>query len=159
MMRIGITGHRELPVETSNLIDRALRAELEPFASNGLVGISAIADGADSLFAQAVLDLGGSLTVILPATQYREGFPAEHWPTYDALLAQADEVIQLDYTESNSEAHMAASHRMLDDTDHLIAVWDGQPARGYGGTADVVAAAAERGVQVTRIWPAGARRD
>jgi hypothetical protein len=27
---------------------------------------------------------------------------------------------------------------MIDKTDHLIAVWDGKPARGYGGTADIV---------------------
>jgi len=34
---------------------------------------------------------------------------------------------------------MAASAYMIDHADELWAVWDGQPARGYGGTADVVA--------------------
>jgi hypothetical protein len=32
-------------------------------------------------------------------------------------------------------------------------------ARSYGGTADVVAYATERAIPVTRVWPAGARRD
>ena len=48
---------------------------------------------------------------------------------------------------------------MLRHADELWAVWDGKPARGYGGTADVVACARENGVPVRVIWPAGARRD
>ena len=48
---------------------------------------------------------------------------------------------------------------MLAKADRLFAVWDGQPARGYGGTADVVAEARARGIPVTVIWPEGATRD
>jgi hypothetical protein len=48
---------------------------------------------------------------------------------------------------------------MLADADELLAVWDGQPARGYGGTADVVEAARYKGIPVTVVWPAGAKRD
>ncbi len=43
--------------------------------------------------------------------------------------------------------------------DELWALWDGKPARAYGGTADVVAYARDRGVPVRVIWPDGARRD
>jgi hypothetical protein len=53
---------------------------------------------------------------------------------------------------------MAASMLMIDTADELIAVWDGQPARGYGGTADVVAYARRRGKPVHVIWPDGAER-
>ncbi|NJP95187.1 hypothetical protein HCN51_38110 [Nonomuraea sp. FMUSA5-5] len=60
--------------------------------------------------------------------------------------------------ESTAESPMAAGARMLDDADVLFAVWDGQPARGYGGTADVVAEARRQGVSVRVIWPEGARR-
>jgi len=35
--------------------------------------------------------------------------------------------------------------RVVDLADLLIAVWDGKPARGPGGTADVVAYAASAG--------------
>ncbi len=48
---------------------------------------------------------------------------------------------------------------MLDRADELWAVWDGEPARGPGGTADVVAHARGRGVPVRVVWPPGARRD
>jgi hypothetical protein len=54
---------------------------------------------------------------------------------------------------------MAASKLMVDEADELYAVWDGQPARSYGGTADVVAYAREHGIPVRVIWPAGAQRD
>ena len=48
---------------------------------------------------------------------------------------------------------------MLDQAERTFAVWDGKPARGYGGTADVVAEARDRGTPVTVIWPEGATRD
>jgi hypothetical protein len=43
--------------------------------------------------------------------------------------------------------------------DEVIAIWDGQPARGYGGTADVVRYAENVGVAVRVVWPEGAVRD
>ena len=46
-----------------------------------------------------------------------------------------------------------------DTTIDLDWVWDGKPARSYGGTADVVAYARERSTPVRVIWPDGAQRD
>jgi hypothetical protein len=43
--------------------------------------------------------------------------------------------------------------------DELWAVWDGQPTRGYGGTADVVALARQRAGPVTVFLSEGATRD
>jgi hypothetical protein len=48
---------------------------------------------------------------------------------------------------------------MVDQADELYAVWDGKPARSFGGTADVVAYAREHGTPVRVIWPDGAHRD
>lgn len=159
MTRLAITGHRGLPADTERLVDAALRATVLERTDGELVGLSCLADGADTLFARAILDAGGKLIVIVPAMQYRDGLPAEHHPIYDALLAQATEVIRLDHTESDPQAHMDASLHMIDQADELIAVWDGEPARGYGGTADVVHAAQEYGIAVIVLWPAGANRD
>lgn len=159
MVRIGITGHRGFGNVTSNLVSKALRQTLLPYDPTDLVGVSCIADGADSLFAEAVLDHGGVIEVIIPATQYRDHLPAEHHSRYDHLLSQAKTTHRLDFDESTSEAHMAASELMISIIDELVAVWDGQPARGYGGTADVVHEARTRGVPVQAIWPVGATRD
>jgi hypothetical protein len=158
MTRLAITGHRGLSESTSALIDIALRAEIDRRADGGLVGLSCLADGADTLFARAVLDHGGALHVIVPARGHRAGLPEDHHRVYDALIARARAIVDLDHAVSGSEAYMDASLRMLADADELLAVWDGRPARGYGGTADVVWAARDRGVPVSVVWPAGAVR-
>jgi hypothetical protein len=160
MTRLAVTGHRGLSEKTTALVDAALRSEIGERAKAGdLVGLSCLADGADALFAKAILDYGGVLHIVVPARKYRDELPKDHHATYDALMAEAAEVVRLDHVESDSGAHMDASLRMLTDTDELLAVWDGQPARAPGGTADVVDAAHSQGVPVTVIWPAGATRD
>jgi hypothetical protein len=158
-MRIAITGHRGLPSHTERLVDQAIRQQLAACEGRDLVGVSNLADGADQLFARAVLDAGGQLEVIVPAARYRDGLPESAHPGYDTLLPRASSVHRLDRIESDEDAHMEASRVMLDRAERLFAVWDGQPARGYGGTADVVAEARERGIPVTVIWPEGASRD
>lgn len=141
MTHVAFTGHRGLPDDVERLIDQALRTELQRFEPADLVGLTSLADGADTLFARAVLDAGGSLTAILPAKNYREALPTEHRPVLDKLITLSADVITLDFPESTSESHMAAARHFLDSADEILAVWDGQPARGYGGTADIVAEA------------------
>ena len=159
-MRITISGHRGLPAPAEQLVDHAIRRQLARDSTGAnLVGISCLADGADQIFGRAVLDACGQLDVIIPADSYREGLPEAAHASCDRLLSQATRVDRLDYTESTSQAHMAASQAMLDRADRLDAVWDGKPARGYGGTADVVAEAQMRGIPVTVIWPEGAYRN
>jgi hypothetical protein len=158
MHRIAISGHRGLPGPTADLVDKAIRAALAEHAPD-VTGISCLADGADQIFARAVTDLGGKLEVIIPASEYRAGLPEKAHPEYDRLLAQAAAVRRLPFTESTSESHMEASKIMIDQADELFAVWDGQSARAYGGTADVVRYAREHGAPVHVIWPHGAERD
>jgi len=140
-------------------VDAEIRAVLGRHDPPSLVGVSCLADGADQLFARAVLDHGGSLEVVVPAAKYREALPPECWPAYDDLFARAAQVQRLAYDESDASAHMAASLAILAAVDELYAVWDGRPARGYGSTADVVARAKQMGVPVRVLWPDGATRD
>ncbi|MGW0485266.1 hypothetical protein [Nonomuraea sp. NPDC003214] len=158
MVRIAVSGHRGLPEETAVLIDGAVRQALAEYGPE-VAGLSCLADGADQIFARAILDLGGVLEAVIPAKEYRDGLPGECHAAYDELLGRAVQTHRLDFVESTAESHMTASARMLDDADVLFAVWDGQPARGYGGTADVVAEARRLEVPVRVIWPDGARRD
>jgi hypothetical protein len=156
--RIAISGHRGLRASTAVLIEKAIRTALEE-AGHDVTGISCLADGADQIFARAVTDLGGTLEAIIPADQYRDGLPADSHSEYDRLLATATNACLLPFPEPTPESFMAASELMINSADELYAVWDGKPARGYGGTADVVAYARERGKPVTVIWPPGAHRD
>ena len=158
MYRIAISGHRGLPASTAHLVDQAIRAALAERAPE-LTGISCLADGADQIFARAVTNLGGTLEAVIPATEYREKLPEDSQPGYDELLTRAVAVHRMPFTESTPQSHMAASKLMIDEADELYAVWDGEPARGYGGTADVVAYARGHGIPVRVIWPDGAQRD
>jgi hypothetical protein len=157
MYRIAISGHRGLPALTERLVDHALRAALAERAPD-VTGLSCLADGADQVFARAVTDLGGTLEAVIPAAEYREKLSADSHADYDELFARAVAVHRLPFTESTPESHMAASKLMVDEADELYAVWDGKPARSYGGTADVVAYAREHGIPVRVIWPDGAQR-
>jgi len=156
MTVVGISGHRVLPPHTERLVAAALREAVGRY--NDLVGVSALAEGADTLFARAVLDAGGALVVVVPARRYRAALPTAHQPVFDTLLARATRVIALDHEDPTHKAYMDGGLRMLDEIDVLVAVWDGQRARGFGGTAQVVDAAEERHLPVTVVWPAGAVR-
>ena len=158
MRRIAISGHRSPPGLTADLVEQATRAALAGHVPD-VTGLSCLADGADQIFARAVIDLGGKLEVIIPASEYRAGLPEQAHPEYDRLLAQAAAVHRMPFTESTSESHMEASKAMIDQANELYAMWDSQPARAYGGTADVVAYAREHGTPVRVIWPHGAERD
>ncbi|MFG3134265.1 hypothetical protein ACGFZU_42095 [Streptomyces tendae] len=157
-MRVGITGHRGLSTHVEAQVRVLLTAYVMAHDPADLVGASCIADGPDSWFAETVLKHGGRLEVVVPATEYRQGLPDWHHPVYDQLIARAADIHHTGMTESTSEAHQAGSEILVGLVDELVAVWDGKPARGYGGTADVVAYAERTGVPVRVLWPEGASR-
>jgi hypothetical protein len=154
-MRLGITGHRDVTPSTIEMINRALDERLAN-TPRPIVGISCLAEGADQLFARAVLQ-HGELEVIVPSAEYR--ILREDLAEYDRLLAQARQVTRLPYAEDGPAAHMAASLVLVERSDVLIAVWDGQPARSFAGTADVVAYARQVDVPVVVLWPSGSARE
>ncbi|MFI8907786.1 hypothetical protein ACIGV8_19995 [Streptomyces albidoflavus] len=123
-----------------------------------LTAVSCVADGPDTWWAHLVLEAGGRVEAVVPAEEYQAGLPAEHQETCAALIRRAVKIRRTGLEQSTSEAHLAGSQLMIDHCDRLVAVWDGLPARGYGGTADAVAYARERGVPVTVLWPEGAVR-
>ncbi|MCI2416855.1 hypothetical protein MOQ72_05410 [Saccharopolyspora sp. K220] len=160
MSRIGITGHSNLTAGSIPLVLKALEAELAAYREQQLTGVSCLARGADQIFARVVLDAGGSLEVVLPAADYRERkVKPDNTAEFDELIGKATTVHTMPFAKSNSDAYMAASEHILGSVDAMIAVWDGQPAGGHGGTGDVVQAARERSVPVTVVWPDGAERE
>jgi hypothetical protein len=57
------------------------------------------------------------------------------------------------YATPGATAYLNASQYLID-----LAVWDGFPATGAGGTADAVAYAHEHGRSTVVVWPEGAQR-
>ncbi|SDP57547.1 hypothetical protein SAMN04487905_105285 [Actinopolyspora xinjiangensis] len=160
MIRVGITGHSSLTPRTREMVRAALRTTLRPHVQHGLHGVTCLARGADQLFAHAVRDVGGSYEVVLPADDYRDAkVKPDDLPEFDTLVEYATTVHIMPFSTSGRAAYQAASAHILDTVDWLVAVWDGQPSDGAGGTGDTVAAARERGLPVTVVWPEGAARD
>ncbi len=157
-MRIGITGHSNLTPESVPYVAAALRAVLAD-AGPPLVGVTCLARGADQMFARVVLELGGRLEVVLPALDYRaRKVRPGNREDFEALIDRAGLVRVLPFPESNREAYMAASEAVLSGVERIVAVWDGGPSDGHGGTGDVVAAAHDRSIPVDVVWPAGSVR-
>jgi hypothetical protein len=124
-----------------------------------LCGVSSLAEGADQLFAEHVLAAGGVLEAILPCEGYASSMTAAAGRArFEDLRRAAETVITLPFSRPSEQAFLAAGQALVDRCDHLFAVWDGRPARGLGGTADVVAYARARGRPVTVLWVDGVLR-
>ncbi|MFJ2607749.1 hypothetical protein ACIQOU_18295 [Streptomyces sp. NPDC091279] len=159
MTTIAVTGHMDLTEDSVPLVRDALRETLLPYAAD-LTGVSCIAKGADSLFADVVLELGGRLIAVVPSLDYRHTkVKPDHAPTFDRLTAAATEVITLDHHTANRTAYEDANRHLLTHADRLVAVWNGEPPTGKGGgTADTVIEARAAGVPVDVVWPHGTTR-
>ncbi|MEU0445626.1 hypothetical protein [Streptomyces tendae] len=164
MTALAVTGHMDLTDESVPAVRAALDELLAGYRDLGqgktLVGISCIAKGADSLFAEAVLAAGGRLVVVVPSRDYRRGtVEPDGAPLFDRLVEAAAEVVVLPYERAGRQAYEAANALLLERADRLVAVWNGEPPGGRGGgTADVVLAAREAGIPVDVVWPDGAAR-
>jgi hypothetical protein len=157
-VRIGITGHSNLSPDTVPLVAEAVRGVLA-HCGQPVVGVTCLARGADQVFARAVLDLGGQIEVVLPAEDYRDRkVKPDNAADFTELIGKASTVTTMPFEQSNRDAYMAASEHVLATVDAMVAVWDGQPSDGHGGTGDVVAAARQRDITVTVVWPDGAAR-
>jgi len=155
--RVGVTGHTELVPQTVPLVADGLRAVLA--GMHPLIGLTCLAPGADQLFAEVVLDLGGRVEVVLPAADYREAKVApEQRPRFDDLVRRAAQVRTMPFPNAGRAAYHAAAVAVLDAADVLVAVWDGATDGRPGSTAATVAAARDRGLPVKVVWPAGAQR-
>src|SRR5262245_49652611 len=128
MARIGVTGHVVVTADSTALVYRAIVDELDRFRGPELHGITCLADGADQIFAEAVLALGGTFDVVLPAADYRAAKVApDRRANFDRLLARATDVKYLEFPTSGPEAFMAAGEEVVRRSDMLLAIWDGEP--------------------------------
>ena len=163
-LHLGVTGHRSLEHEDEirrqiNLaIDVALTprsADSRSGARRDLVVVSALAEGADRLVAQECLRRdGATLTAVLPLAveRYEEDFAtAASRAEFADLLARAAEVQLAEPMPTRDQAYERAGQMVVEQSDIVIAVWNGLGAAGRGGTADTVAFAHTRGVPVIRI--------
>lgn len=148
-MILGVTGHQDLPADVTARVADGV-ADLLTKRDVDVV-VSCLARGADQLVARAVRSHGGTLDAVVPCRGYDELFEGADRDDYDELLAGASRVTRLPFPVCSEEAFLAGGLVVVERCDLLVAIWDGAPARGLGGTADVVAHARDL-VEVERIW-------
>lgn len=160
---IGVSGHRFLAQleRVCAGIDRALDRIEEALPAETTTVISMLAEGADRIVANRVLERPNSrLIALLPLPQddYLSDFVDEgSRRAFFGLVDRADETLTMPPSPSRDEAYMAAGHWMVDHCQVLLTVWDGELAQGTGGTADIVHHARDRGLPVAWVH-AGNRR-
>jgi hypothetical protein len=150
--------------ESGEKIQRGERAG----AAVSLSVVSALAEGADRVVARAVLDYPGArLEAVLPLAMedYLEDFAGEESRReFAELLGRCEKPVWLrarrveesgdanEQAELRRDTYAEAGRYVVDHCDVLIAVWDGEPARGRGGTAEIVQYAMEQKRPVIRVW-------
>jgi hypothetical protein len=156
-MKLGVSGHQQMPPEVVDYVRAYLAERLAAIPE--VVGVSSLAVGADQLFADAVLAAGGVLHAIVPCQSYESTFqtPGDQHH-YRQLVQAASDITTLEFVVPSEQAFLAAGKAVVTAVDELIAVWDGQPSKGLGGTADIVAFAHSVGTPVQVVWLAGATR-
>ena len=164
--RIGVTGHRDLadPDALRAPIREAVRRlkEIVPVSPEDVVPvvISALAEGADRLVAEVVLraqeDARLQVALPLPAEDYIEDFKTEDSKReFCGLLDQASDIWQAPDAPTRDEAYERAGRYVVDRSDAVIALWDGEPPRGQGGTAEIVGYAEEQGLPLAWVHTKG----
>lgn len=173
-LTVGITGHRlggladvrlgaigdEIALALNTVEAEALglfnrEATLFAKAAPVLTLVSPLADGADQMAAETGLLRGWRLQAILPfarAIYIRDFDGHEAQARFISLIERADCVLELPGDpDDGAEAYMAAGRATIAHCDVLIAIWDGKPPRGRGGTAEVVHLAVAQGTPVIHI--------
>jgi hypothetical protein len=151
-LRIGITGHRDLSADHPGLateianaveyISELLATDPERIRSGeiALTAVSALAEGADRLVATEILKRPGSqleIVLPLPPEEYRRDFPASV-AQFDEFMTRAGATIDtVQAPGPRDQAYELAGRAIVDRSDVMIVIWDGETARGRGGTAEI----------------------
>jgi len=137
-MKVGITGHQNIGSdETVKWVTNILTAYINSISIES--GITSLAIGADQLFAHFLQHRNIPYTVIIPCDNYEQTFSdTASLQNYQALLDASFNDFHLPFHEPTEAAFYQAGKEIVDRSDMMIAIWDGQPAKGLGGTGDIV---------------------
>lgn len=149
---IGVTGHQKRDgldwSWTRASISSVLHDEMPVTGA-----LTSLAVGTDQIFAEEALACAIRLKVIIPFADYDRCFTEQDLANYRRLLARAYKSVVIDPMTSDQQAFLAAGMQIANESDLIVAVWDGKPAVGLGGTADIVKHALAAGRQVIHLDP------
>jgi hypothetical protein len=141
---IGVTGHRDPPAEAEAPLRGRFREVLEELRrqhpSTELVVLSGLAAGADIWAAEEALALGIAVfgCLPMPQTEYEKDFAAGELERFRSVLSKCSATFVVGASEVREQGYVDVADFIAYYCHVLVAFWDGLPARGRGGTADVV---------------------
>ena len=173
-LTVGVTGHR------LEAIPAAMRADVEARIAGALEQLEAearllhakedrlfsrdpptftlvspLAEGADQMAAEAAIARGWQLQAVLPFDRetYLADFNDENSRArFRRLVEVAACTLELPGDPNDDlEAYVMAGRGTVAHCDIMIAVWDGLPPRGRGGTGEIVEFAIQRGSAIIHI--------
>ncbi len=151
---VGFSGHRQVadPAAAVRAIQEALAA-LRQEAPGEWIALSSVAVGSDQLFVDQALSLDLSWHAILPLprAEFQKDFTPDDWADVEQMLTQAEHLRVISENGTREDAYLDCGMETVNGCDVLLAFWDGQPARGKGGTAEVVEYAQSLGKPVLVI--------
>ena len=152
-MKVGMTGHQHLgEVTTITWLLHAIETCIKQYQIEQ--GITSLAIGADQLYATALKRNHIPYLAVIPGTDYATTFQnGRDLQKYQECLHCAAEVLHLPFETCGEPAYYAAGKQVVDLSDLLLAIWNGLPARGLGGTGDIVAYARSIKKQIIHINP------
>lgn len=164
MVAISVTGHRNIvhldPVISG--VDEVLCKISNMFPGEKLTIISPLAEGADRLVVwRAMEKLDVQLIVPLPLemSDYMQDFDSlSSKAEFVTLLEHADKILELPVEKTREASYQVAGLYILDNSDILIAIWDGQPGHGTGGTGQIVSKAREKLMPIAWVFAGGQAR-
>lgn len=154
-IKIGVSGKRVIsPAEKSfvyNEIKRIIDGILKNYGTTEFVGYTALAAGADTIFANVVKnEFHQPLRIILPFSveEYRKDFEELDLMEFENLLNDSadHEIVGTKppvNNESRNIAYFNAGKKIVDETDEMIFVWDELKPGGTGGTGEIIGYLAE----------------
>lgn len=142
---LGVTGHRDVRAEDVSVLETATRAvfrEIEALTVHSPhILISCLAEGADRIAAHCAIEMGWTLGVVLPASTdiYAQDFATgQSKSDFYTLLNKAAWVENANDQFAIKSDYLRAGIRMMQQSQLLIAYWDGITNGLEGGTSDVV---------------------
>ncbi|OQZ00603.1 MAG: hypothetical protein B6D35_06045 [Candidatus Brocadia sp. UTAMX2] len=149
ILKIGVTGHRllnntaVLTKQIQNTLHR-IRQHFQQKLGEMIAFeiVSSLAEGADRLVVHETLkELNASLIVPLPFPKedYMSDFvSSESRKEFEGLLKRAKKVETIPPARTRNEGYERAGQYVINQSDVLIALWDGEYSGRQGGTSDMV---------------------
>jgi hypothetical protein len=151
-MILGITGHQSLAGFDLDWIKLTIGNFLTE--NNVIKGLSSLAIGTDQLFCRELIKKNITYDVIIPCNNYISTFKTqEDSRSFLDLSNMSKSTYTLDFDKPSESAFYSAGIEIVNKATTLLAIWDGKPAKGLGGTGDIVEFALEQKKHVFHINP------